>query len=249
MPRERNTDYQRISQDVASQCQDGKWKLYVIAAEGDKTEYQYFKNFKEVYHRKFTNTNLRVEYIDRLEPSKSSPQSVSETIKSFYDALVLEYDIKEYDEFWMIIDTDDYENRRSIILELLSICDQKKFYYLGLSNPCFEIWLILHFVEIDTQIKGCAKGYEQEQYTVQEFIEKLEVKERAKVCKRVLSAIHQEKHQPYYEKLIEYIPQAIPRAKKLEDCDPNNSNYPDKIGTTVYQLLEKILNECKNFEI
>ena len=48
-------------------------------------------------------------------------------------------------------------------------------------------------------------------------------------------------------RLIEYIPQAIPRARKLGNCDPtNNSNYPHKIGTTVYKLLEKILTECNN---
>jgi len=42
MPRERNTDYQRSAVNIANKCKDGKWKLYLIAAEGDRTEPHYY---------------------------------------------------------------------------------------------------------------------------------------------------------------------------------------------------------------
>ncbi len=47
MPRERNDDYNRIAKDISKKCNHGKWKLFIIATEGDKVEYLYFKELQK----------------------------------------------------------------------------------------------------------------------------------------------------------------------------------------------------------
>jgi hypothetical protein len=62
--------------------------------------------------------------------------------------------------------------------------------------------------------------------------------------------IHQRQKQPSYVQLIEYIPQAIPRAKILGECNPNDPHYPQsKIATEVYKLLEKLTQLSMNVQI
>ncbi|MEA5553218.1 RloB family protein [Anabaena cylindrica UHCC 0172] len=245
MGRERNTDYQRISIEIDSKCSpDGKWKLYVIVAEGDKTEYKYFRALKTKYAEEFQMSNLYVEFIDREESKAGNSHAdiVLETLDSFLEVLKQKYQPKEnYDELWLIVDTDEYDNRKAAIDKINKKCLESSLYKLGLSNPCFEIWLILHFVDLNTTLKDCVLG-ETLTESLNDYILKHPIKKRPGICKRkLLPGIHQEKHQPYYEKLIEYIPQAIPRAKILGGCNPNDSDYPDqKIGTEVYKLLEKL---------
>jgi hypothetical protein len=47
---------------------------------------------------------------------------------------------ESYDEVWCIFDVDTHENLREA-------CDQAKGndVHLAISNPCFELWLLLHF--------------------------------------------------------------------------------------------------------
>ncbi|HLO88076.1 MAG TPA: RloB family protein [Nostocaceae cyanobacterium] len=241
MPRERNTDYQRSIADIAYKCQNGKWKLYIIAAEGYKTESNYFSQLVTQYEENFRISNFHVEFIDRLQSGDSHPDSVYQTILEFSKELEHKYQLREnYDELWLIIDTDDYENRKQSILNLVQQCNTNSLYKLGLSNPCFEIWLILHFVDLETEIKDYIPE-ENNDKTLKDYIEQYPIKRRSGICKNLLNRIHNNEHQPYYTKLIEYIPQAIPRAKKLGGCNPNNTNYPQQIGTQVYELLEKLM--------
>ena len=125
MGRERNTDYQGRSSYIASKCgEDKKWKLYIIAAEGDKTEYQYYNALTIKYEEDFRLSNIHVEFIDRKEEEagNSDPQYVYKTLLKFYEELKENYDLQEYDELWMIIDTDDYDNRKLTISELAQKC-------------------------------------------------------------------------------------------------------------------------------
>lgn len=241
MPRERNTDYERSTINIANKCKDGKWKLYIIAAEGYRTEYNYFMALQRKYENDFRLSNVHFEFIDRLDSGNSHPSVVLETINSFTHKLEQQYKLREnYDELWLIIDTDEYHNRQAAIDKINQKCLESSLYQLGLSNPCFELWLILHFVDLNTTLKDCVLG-ERNIESLNDYILKHPIKKRPGICKSLLAAIHQEKHQPYYEKLIEYIPQAIPRAKILGGCSPDDANYPEqKIGTEVYKLLEKL---------
>ncbi|QTA89681.1 RloB family protein [Desulfonema magnum] len=131
MPRERNTNHREIAGRVADK--DGNWQLFVIAAEGDRTEPNYFTEFEAEYKKEFDERNLHVEFIDKESSAHSDPNHVYETLKRFCEELEKVRDLQAYDELWLVIDTDDYENRKDAILRLVEKCKEKPLYYLALS--------------------------------------------------------------------------------------------------------------------
>lgn len=255
MGRERNADYQSRSSHIASKCdEDGKWKLYIIAAEGDKREPSYFDALTIKYEQDFRLSNIHVEFIDREEEkaSNSDPKYVYQTLLKFYEELEKKYSLTEYDELWMIIDTDDYNDRKKTIYEISKKCHENPIYKLCISNPCFEIWLILHFFDLETSLQDCIpenilKTILQDNIsgntTLKDYIKNqyIDINKRPKICKKLWHIIYQSQKQPSYEKMLEYIPQAISRAKIIGECHPNDPDYPEhKIGTEIYKLLEKL---------
>ncbi|MFN6036595.1 MAG: RloB family protein [Dolichospermum sp.] len=249
MGRERNTDYKAISRGIASNFgQDGKPKLYIIAAEGDKTEYKYFNALTIKYEEDFRISNIHVEFIDREEGGNSDPKYVYETLLEFYKELEKTYKLGEYDELWIIIDTDDYNSRERTISQISEECDKNPIYKLCISNPCFEIWLILHFFDLETSLQDCIPG-NLEVIGLKDYIKNQHIKQRPRICKKLWNMIHQSLKQPSNAQVIEYTHQAISRAKMLGECNPNDPDYPEnKIGTEIYKLLEKLTQMSINPE-
>lgn len=60
MPRETPTDYYRLSLDDIVRKPN---KLYVIAAEGDRTEFKYFEAVRDQYGAEFTKQNWHLEIL------------------------------------------------------------------------------------------------------------------------------------------------------------------------------------------
>jgi hypothetical protein len=106
-------------------------KLFVIAAEGAKTEPQYFSAFngeKSVIHVKCLKGKHR-----------SSPPQV---LKRMEERLKEEC-LNESDEAWLVVDKDQWSDEQLKGLHEWSC--KKGHYGLALSNPKFEYWLLLHF--------------------------------------------------------------------------------------------------------
>jgi|GEM_PF-693935 len=236
MPRERNTNYRKIAEYVADKCKDGHWKLCLIVAEGDKTERHYFTKFEAGYKKRFDKKNLHVRFVDRKSSAHSDPKSVYETLKNICEKSEGIYELKKYDELWLVIDTDDYEKRRNIISDLIKKCEDEPLYHLALSNPCFEIWEMLHFTDLDADVRGYVKNH-SESSSIKDYIKSFPIRQRPKKCKFLLALIHGNR-QPLYENMIEHIREAIPRAKKLMACAPPDK---DNICTDVYKLMEKLI--------
>jgi len=108
--------------------------------------------------------------------------TIYKTLLKFSEELKKQWDLTEYDELWMIIDTDEYDNRRTDISEIEQICRENPMYKLGISNPCFEIWLILHFFDLETGLQDAIPG-NTEDITLKDYIQNQSIKQRAKYCK------------------------------------------------------------------
>ncbi len=50
---------------------------------------------------------------------------------------------------WVVWDRESIDKRKLQILEMLPKCAEKN-YFVALSNPLFEFWLLLHIVDITT---------------------------------------------------------------------------------------------------
>ena len=187
-------------------------KLVVIATEGQKTETQYFEDFKEYYQTK----RIHVEVL-RRNTSASSPRHVFSELNKFKS----EYKLVGDDELWMVIDRDQWTEAH--LSDVASHC-RKKSFYLAISNPCFEVWLLLH-------IKDPAE-YSSEELDKFSHKAALETELRSILGSYNSSNIDSTKFLPH-------VPEAIKRARPL-DKSPD-SWWPDAISTRVYLLAEKIL--------
>jgi RloB-like protein len=110
---------------------------FVIVCEGEKTEIEYFQNFKMVKQQ-------RVKIVS-VAPSdnKSAPKWVlDQAVKK-----AEEIGLNEDDQLWIVTDTDRWkiEHLRTI----QEACEQTKNWNFVVSNPCFEVWLHAHLQDLE----------------------------------------------------------------------------------------------------
>lgn len=175
-------------------------KLIVIATEGQKTEKRYFDIFKTL--------KIQVRVIP-ADDNLSAPEYVLEKLNKYED----DYQIGEDDELWLMTDVDRWGDKK--LAEIAQLCNQKG-YLLAVSNPCFEIWLFLHFSEITEVIKNCA--------SVKKLL-------KAHLGKYNSSNLDIEVFRPY-------VNNAIVRARKLHTNA--GERFPSSLGSHVYKVIEKI---------
>jgi hypothetical protein len=144
-----------------------------------------------------------------------------------------EYRFKDTDEFWLIIDRDDWEEIHNHNFdELVEDCKKENNFFLAMSNPCFEIWLILHLKDINEFDEA----------------EKIKIMSNEKISNsknyidKVLSEIQGRSYnkRPNPRIFSPLTKTAIDRAKGL---DNENQDYPKQLGTHIYKLIEKLIIE------
>lgn len=177
-------------------------KLFIVATEGKETEKQYFGIFN--------STRIKVEILATTEDGKSSPEYVLERLDIFKER----YDLNEDDMLWLVSDVDRWGSKK-----LSSVCSQarQKGYNLAISNPCFELWLTLHFEDLNPLDRTC-----------DHFQARL---------RTILGSYNKSNLDiSCYEKTIEM---AINRAKNLHPS--SQQDWPPTLGTHVYRLVEILL--------
>ncbi len=197
-------------------------KLIVIATEGRKTERIYFEKLAEVYE----SSNVHVKILEKLD-DRSSPEDVLKQLDEF----ALEYHLDEEDELWMVIDRDFQSWTVQTIRTVAQKCHQKKGYYLGLSNPAFELWLILHYEDISAwELKA------QEDLLANRKQSQNKTYSKKFLSKR-LGGFNEAKYDPML--FVPHVSRAIQYAKHL-DLHPRR-RWPNYLATRLYRLAEKII--------
>ncbi len=178
-------------------------KIIVIATEGKHTEKQYFEDF-------IISPRLKI-HILATEDNKSAPQFVLDRLNKFTE----EFDLGKEDSLWLVLDVDRWGDEK-----LSQICRQarQKKYKLAVSNPCFEVWLYLHFGDLDAADKTC---------------EDFERKLRKKLGSYNKSKLVKNQYQ-------DYVADAVVRAEALHSNIKHG--WPPTIGSHVYKLIKAINN-------
>ena len=112
-------------------------RLVVIAAEGKETENIYFEQMKVSFHA----SGVQIEIL-RRDTNESSPEHVYRQIQDF----AAKYDMDEDDQLWAVVDKDQWTEQ--MLSGVAQKCSQNERYFFCVSNPCFELWLILHLEDV-----------------------------------------------------------------------------------------------------
>ena len=178
-------------------------RIFVIAVEGEKTEAQYFSLFE--------NTRVRVEVLPAGPEGLSAPRQVLERLVAFEERFDLDAD----DERWLVLDVD---RQRGQFLDEVTQVARESGYGLAVSNPCFELWLLLHFQDAGPSDTDCAA-----------------VTERLRP--------HVGGHNKARLRLGAYTPdrthEAVARARSLEG--ERDVRWPSCPGTHVFKVVERLL--------
>lgn len=137
---------------------------HLIVCEGEKTEPLYFEGMRDALKPEFRN---RIHIV------------VKGT--GLHTTDLLDYALREcrlsggYDHVWLAYDRDDFDLQEfdSVVSECARNSDEATTYHPLWSNPCVEVWMLLHF------------GYTTAEMTSAEAIAKADV------------AFRKELHRPY----------------------------------------------------
>jgi hypothetical protein len=187
----------------------------VIATEDTYAPKQYFEESSI-----FKNPRI---YVPAL-PSKggrSAPEYVLDRLKEYRDETRRKNELLDEDEFWFVLDTDHWTQPNHID-NFTKVCREGSEQGIGLahSNPCFEVWLLLHFEDVDA---------------VGQFRASKDVEER---LRSVLGQYNKKRLDlsRFDRKSAET---AVERAETLDNSSADR--WPQRTGTHIYRLVKRLL--------
>lgn len=201
-------------------------RLIVIASEGKDTEKIYFRTLA----KEFSNPRVHVHILERSleEENSSSPEHVLKQLNEYKQT----YDLESDDELWLVIDKDRWTD--AMLSYVATSCSQDSFMNMALSNPCIELWLLLHLIDPLS-------------LTLEERQKWIENKRKSKNSDPYLKVLLRKCLGSYHESsydaslLIQHVDDAISRAIVL-DHDPED-RWPQTMGSRCYLLAESIMNK------
>lgn len=200
-------------------------RLIVIASEGKDTERIYFNALAKEY----ANPRVHVRILERRDDEKnnSSPKHVLEQLKDYKS----QYYLEEDDELWLVVDKDHWTD--GMLSQVATVCTQDVSMRMALSNPCFEVWLLLHLEDVTSLTSEERKLWMENSRKSRNADPYLKVRMR-----QDMGSYHESDYDA--KALIEHVETAIGRAILL-DNNPDD-RWPQTLGTRVYLLAESVMN-------
>lgn len=115
-------------------------KFIIIVCEGECTEPIYFKKFNS--ELRYSGVSIKTPSVPETNPVNLVRAAIH--IKNKRDCRI---SLKDGDEIYCIYDVDDNNDSD---LDTALILAKKNGIQILLSNPCFEIWFLLHFLRVNT---------------------------------------------------------------------------------------------------
>lgn len=180
-------------------------RLFVIATEGELTEPQYFRLFR--------STRIQVELLNTIDGG-SSPEKILARLSEFKK----KYQLNDDDRLFLVLDVDRWPTQA--LASVAQSCVSQNF-VLVVSNPCFEVWLALHFIKA-TEIKHTSKEIHKQ---LQENL--------GGYNKKIRNSWFNNKN----------VNSACIEARKLEGN--TKDRWPQSVGTRVYLIIEELISGIK----
>jgi hypothetical protein len=235
MARERKGFTKRTSKEKTP------YRLFVIASEGEATEKIYFDALSQMLAGEPNKTALiKIEFLERganLPEEKANNAKGSSghlnVIKQL-DAYKKEYRLVENDELWLVIDRDYQNNPIGNIEEVARRCKQKG-YFLGITCPNFELWLLLH-------LKNLSEYSTEQQESFVKPDKKVNEKRNALTKELAYILEGYDKSNYKIELILPHYPLAVEQARQL-DTNPQERWGEGRLFSRLYVLFEHIFND------
>lgn len=220
-------------------------KIIFLSCEGSVTEEEYIEVLSQIYD----GVKGRVQLISVAEDEvhtlpkkrtreqnqvlgKSKPWQLVERINKFKEEKEAKYEFSKYpeDEFWIVSDVDDnLDNHETEFKNAIQECDEKGYKY-AISNPFFEMWLLLHHDEVREEDRKYAVTETHSYEATDHFRVRLTEKG---------APLKEQKHLNIEHYSDEKIRLAVQRAKGL--VKGKEEKIQSDYGTYVYKIVEEIL--------
>jgi hypothetical protein len=215
----------------------------VIVCEGKNTEPEYFNLFKTRY------VNVNVEIPDKKscgknKGKKTDPLSLVMKAEEYKRS---KYEIREQDgdRVWCVFDVDlNYNTDNAIQARIVEInkakiiADSNKI-KLGISNPCFELWYLIHFEYTTANLKDCNSVIERlNKYIIDYNKSKCPIRQDENYKKLMTTAISNAK------KLKEHH-QSLKTMIHIENLD---MSIKDLVESNPYTNLWELIGYMENIE-
>lgn len=237
-------------------------KIIFLSCEGSVTE----ENYIDLVANLFSDIESKIKMISVAEDAthtwpkrrtpeqnsmlgKNRPKQLVERIDQYKIDRESTFEFSKYpeDEFWIVTDVDKNwsseeipgSNGKTYIEEwneAISMCRERNYCY-AISNPCFEMWLLLHHDAVNDEDRRYAVTETHAFESTRHYQERLRVLEVPLKDKKHISPEHY---------TVEKVDAAISRAKELH---LDRTDFcPKYYATTIYLLLEKIKDMLPNAE-
>ena len=181
----------------------------LVVCEGVRSEPDYLRG----YERMVCNANVTIE----IPRERGEPRKIVEIAKARRQAADIEAQRQgdewlSFDEVWCVFDRDDHERFQDACQMALA-----NGFMLAVSNPCFELWLLLHFRD--------SPGARH---------------------RKELSRLLRDEYLPGYEKCLDFddladgVGTAVDRARRLDQRAEEMGEAGRNPTTGVYRLVESI---------
>jgi hypothetical protein len=169
----------------------------LIYCGGVRTERDYFNALRR--HMRRSNMTVRVRQ------DGVAPEALVRAAAAFRDRQP-----GVFDEVWCVVDTDEFDIEAAV-----ASANQHRV-SLAVSNPCFELWLLLHHSDCPAYCNGCAEVLRRLRRHVPGY----------------------DKRQLDFSRFSPGIEDAVGRAQVLE---PTGTAYGKNPSSGVWQIVQRIL--------
>ena len=197
-------------------------RLIVIASEGRNPEENYFRSLAKEYE----NKRVHVEIVESVG-TKNDPESVLARLDAFRG----EYDMGDGDNLYLVIDRDRWtlKNLSHVAREA-----KQKGFFLALSNPNFELWILLHVEDVSRFPDEKKKS----------IFENKKVNKHKRCLEEILGGLFDGYNKPKFDcaRIVGEVEDAIENARRI-DIAPKK-RWPNYLATRVYILAEDIIKDA-----
>ncbi len=225
-------------------------KIIFLSCEGSVTEEEYIEILSQIYDGVKSRVQLISVAEDEIHTNvkkrtteqnqvlgKSKPWQLVQRIDKFKMEKESIYEFSKYpdDEFWIVSDVDDnLDIHKAEFENAIKECDEKGYKY-AISNPFFEIWLLMHHDDVNQQDKEYGVTKEHKYEATDHF--RIRLAENG-------APLKDKKHLQLEHYSDEKVKTAVERAKVL--VNGKEEKIPSEFGTYFYKIVDEILEATNN---